>query len=514
MRPTVKLPAQVAVSSIEAAPEIRRRNFFPFPLLWFSLVALEISVISGPRMADADIWMHLRNAQQLVTTHHFLHSDLYSFTAAGSPLVNHEWLSELPFYFAFRAWGLHGLLAVFLVTLWMIFGAMYYLALRRGANCTDAALVTMGAVAVGSFCFGPRMFQFGWLCLAGLLLVLERFLRNGKGLWLLPPLFALWINLHGSWPFGFVVLGIYVVAGLMDLHLPHVVSSRWSPLELRKLLVASAVSVPALFANPYGYKLVLYPFDLLFRQKANMGNVLEWQSVNFQTLWGKLAMLMIVGLLAAVWFSPEPWQLRDIFLTLFALWASLTHVRFLLFAAIILVPILGPRLRLFFPYDAAKDKPWLNLAMTAFIVGIIIWAFPSTSQLRNLEDRTFPHDALNFINERQLSGRLFNWLGYGSYIEWYSPNIQPFVDARMDIFIYNGTYDDYIKIDQLDQPIELLNTYKIQYVLYPSKNPLSYLLSHSTQWRAIYQDTVSTLYERVPEPAPLTMGTSAQGSGA
>src|SRR5579863_9437257 len=427
---------------------VSRRNFFPFSLLWFSLVALEISVISAMRMADADIWMHLRNAQELLTTHVFLHSDLYSFTCYGIPLVNHEWLSELPFYSAYRVWGLAGLLAVFLVTLWLIFGAMYYLALKRGANGSDAALTAMVAVGVGSFCFGPRMFQFGWLCLACLLLILDRFARTGTGLWILPPLFAVWINLHGSWPFGLVILGIWMVAGLVDIQGDHLASQRWSSTELLKLLLAGAASIAALFVNPYGYKLVWYPFDLLFRQKANMNNVVEWQSVNFQTLWGKLALVMVFGLLAAAWFSPEPWNLRDVLLCAFALWTSLTHMRFLIFAAIILLPILAPRVHLFPPYDPEKDKPWLNFAMTALIVVIMFFAFPSTAQLESLTDRTFPHDALNYIQDHRLSGRLFNWLGYGGYLEWFAPNVQPFVDARMDIFVHSGVYDDYLKVDQ------------------------------------------------------------------
>ena len=62
---------------------------------------------------------------------------------------------------------------------------------------------------------------------------------------------------------------------------------------------------------------------------------------------------------------------------------SLNHLRFLPFAAILLVPILSPRLQLFTDYDPKKDKPWLNLAMTAVIVGVILWMYPSAAQLQN-----------------------------------------------------------------------------------------------------------------------------------
>ena len=83
-----------------------------------------------------------------------------------------------------------GLLAVELGLLWLTFGGAYYLALRRGADCADAALVTMAGALLGSFSFGPRMFHFGWLCLMAVMLILDRFERTGSGVWLLPVVFA------------------------------------------------------------------------------------------------------------------------------------------------------------------------------------------------------------------------------------------------------------------------------------------------------------------------------------
>ncbi len=474
------------------------RAFLFLAFVWYSVVAFTIFVLASQRIADTDIWVHLRNAKELLSAHRFLERDLYTFTSAGARLVNFEWLSELPYYFAFQVWGLRGLLAIYLTLLWLIFGAVYWLALRRGAGYGDAALVTIAGAAVGSYSFGPRMFQFGWLCLAVLLLVLNHFEHTGKGLWVLPPLFALWINLHASWVLGFVVLGTCIVCGLGEIHSSRVVSERWTPLELRKLLVASAASLVALFVNPYGYRLVFYPFELLSRQTAVREDLTEWQSVDFHTFWGKLAMFMVLGVLATTWFSPKPWQLRDIVLAAFALWASLTHIRFLLFAAIILIPILGPRLQLFGRGSVKKQQPWANLAAIAIIAGIIAWSYPSAAQLKMIIDSQFPHDALGFMERKQISGRLFHYYGYGGYIEWNAPTIKTFADPRTDIFVYNGVLADYLRINAIDQPFELLDKYKIDYVLFPVGKHLNYVLDHSARWRSIYVDKVVKLYERIP----------------
>ncbi len=46
-------------------------------------------------------------------------------------------------------------------------------------------------------------------------------------------------------------------------------------------------SVAALFINPYGYRLVVYPLDMAFHQKLNIAHVAEWSSVDFHDLRGK-----------------------------------------------------------------------------------------------------------------------------------------------------------------------------------------------------------------------------------
>ena len=170
------------------------------------LLAAVIFGFSVKQIAEPDIWWHLRNAAYLFQHHSFPSVDTYSFTAAGSPWMNFEWLSEVPFFLAFKAMGLQGLLLVYFSLLVLIYIGVYHRSCRAGADCKDATLATLLAIFLGVVSIGPRTLLFGWLCMVGLLLVLDRFQRTGKGLWLLPPLFALWINLHGSWIFGVVVL--------------------------------------------------------------------------------------------------------------------------------------------------------------------------------------------------------------------------------------------------------------------------------------------------------------------
>ena len=485
-------------------------TIFSFPVMClFSLVGL-IYAMCVQTIAEPDIWWHLRNGRYLLQYHSLPRVDMYSYGAAGSPWLDHEWLSEIPFYLGFKAMGLPGIVLVYFVVISLIFAAVYYRTCRSGSDCKDATLVTCAAIFLATVSIGPRTLLFGWLCMAALLLLLDQFERSGKGLWLVPPLFALWINLHGSWVLGMVAMAVTIASGLVEGKWGLVTARRWSPLQWKKLLITLACSMGALFANPFGYRLVVYPFDFLFRQPSNMKKIQEWQSVDFNTATGKIAMLMLCALLAAALFSRRRWRLGEIIVAAIAVWNGLSHTRLLFFSALILPPFLAPRVRLFRPYDKQLDKPWLNAFIMAGIVGAMIFFFPSQSQLQSQIDERYPTNAVEFMQQHNIQGRLFNVYHWGGYIEWKAPDVKPFYDGRTDIFVHNGTFDEGLRVAGVKEPFEVLNKYGIEYVLFETGTPLAYLLDHSAEWKVIYADSLAKLYQRVGVASNATMRHSSE----
>lgn len=511
MQPSSREASPIANGAVRQRPGSFWRNLtatiFSFPAVCLMLLVIVVFAASVKKIAEPDIWWHLRNARYLLVNHSFPSVDTYSFTATGSAWLNHEWLSEIPFYLGFRAAELRGLLLVYFSLLLLIFAGVYYLSCLAGAERKNAAVATLGAILLGEVSVGPRMLLFGWLCMVGLLIVLERFRQTGRGLWMLPPLFAVWINFHGSWVFGLVVLAITIASGLVEGEWGLVFSHRWTQSELRKLLIAVGASIVALFANPFGYKLVLYPFDLLFRQQTNLKHIDEWMSVDFQTGTGRLALAAILAVLAAALFSRRRWRLDGVGLTAFALWAALTHVRFLFFLGLIVVPILAPRLKFFPPHDPDAEKPWLNAVIMAGIVAGLIFFFPSEAVLQATVDATYPTAALAFMQKQHINGRIFNNYGFGGYMEWVAPEFKPFIDGRADLFVYNGTFDEHVHAASMESTFEILDKHQIEYALLKPDQPLTYVLQHASGWKTIYADKTAVLLQRVPplvseSPAP------------
>ena len=150
----------------------------------------------------------------------------------------------------------------------------------------------------------------------------------------------------------------------------------------------------------------------------------------------------------------------------FALWAALSHVRFLFFAGLILAPILAPRLKLFPPYERELDKPWLNAGIMAAVVGVADLLLSVNGKLTTDKwTKNIPPPHWSFMQRQHINGRIFNQYAWGGYMEWNAPELKPFTDGRTDIFVYNGTFDDYVKAVLIQSPFEILDKYKIDYVL-------------------------------------------------
>src|SRR5438552_11076201 len=101
------------------------RAISSFPALIVGILIAKVYWTCRDNIADPDLWWHLRNAQHFIATWRFPNVDTYSFTAAGAPWVNHEWLSELFYYGAFSAFGLRGVYLVFASVLAVLVVAVF-----------------------------------------------------------------------------------------------------------------------------------------------------------------------------------------------------------------------------------------------------------------------------------------------------------------------------------------------------------------------------------------------------
>jgi hypothetical protein len=480
--------------------ELRRwfRLGFSFPaMLTVLLVTLQF-MMSHRNVPDPDIWWHLRNAEYLFQHHQLPRFDMYSFTVAGHPWINHEWLAEVPYYLAWRAWGLSGLNMLLFVVIELIFLGLLYLCYQESGHFKASIVACCFSTFLASVSFGPRTILFGYVYLVVLLIILQRFRREGRGpLWLIPPLFCLWINTHGSWLLGLVIFSIIGAAGLVSGGWGRVDAEPWTPSQLRKLVVAWVMSVAALFANPFGYRLVLYPLDLAFRQRLNIAHVEEWVSVNFHEPRGRLVLVLLLTILLSALLRGSRWTLAELGLVIFALYSGLTYIRFLFLLGIAVAPVMAKILDFVPPYRAEIDTPLVNALAIFLMVAGMVHYWPTSAKLQGFVDQQYPAEILPYLRAHPPADPMLNFYLWGGYLGWNDRNVKVFVDSRVDIFEYAGVFKDYIDLLELKQPKSLLDKYNIRYVLFPHSEPLTGVLEHDPEWKVLYSGPISVLLERV-----------------
>jgi hypothetical protein len=452
----------------------------------------------GPVMRDPDLWWHLRNAQVLLTSHHFIRQDIYSFTTVGQPWINPEWLAEIPYYLAFRVFAERGVFLVMIFAVDLIIAGALLLCYRRSGQISASWLATWIAVLLAAINIGPRTILFGWLCFLAEMLLLDAFRRSRDRLWLLVPLFALWINLHGTWLIGYGFFVLFLASGLAEGSWGSIESVRWTPQQWRKLITVGTASLAALFLNPYGWRLVVYPFDLIFRQRLNVAVIDEWHSVDFQSYYGTVVFLMVAGIMLFTLAQRRSWLLSDVLFALAAFYAALTHKRFLFLAGIIVCPMLSIELasHVFSPYDPKKDKRWLNVAIMSVFYLFGIYHVPPSADLHAAESRYFPAAALPDLTSHCTNRRVLNRYEWGGYLIWNAREIPVFLDSRTDIFEHHGVLLDYLKATGLNDSLAILDRYRIGCVLLDRNSELVYLLRHQSGWSVQHEGAVATLMLR------------------
>jgi hypothetical protein len=338
---------------------------------------------------------------------------------------------------------------------------------------------------------------FGWLCLLAELSILQRSTTHMRALWALPPLFAVWINTHGSWMIGLVVYVVFTAANAVRVD----VGNLWSPgmqwPDLRRRILVLVLSVLALFVNPYGWRLVVYPFDLAFRQKLNVANVQEWHTIDLHTPRGKLVLVSMV--LLAIWqiVRPRRWKLADLLLVLLGVYSGFTYSRFLFLLALLAVPSIAATLSLDNAPRQEKNRGLLNAAGMLFLLAMVWSSLHHRQGPDPRAGQPLPVDFGPAVAALPPSARVFNEYTWGGRLIW-TNHLPVFVDSRVDIFEYNGTFKDYLDIVHLNNSLDLLDKHRITHVLFPADAPLVYLLQNTSRWKTIEQRDGVVLLARSP----------------
>jgi hypothetical protein len=459
------------------------------------------------RVGDPDYWWHVRTGQWMVDNHAFARMDLYTYTIAGTPWTDHEYLSQLLFYALSRIGGLLAVSVFFGAVVWGGFLVILARIRQRAFSPIVAAATLILGAGAGFPVWGPRPQMFDFL-FAGLELYwLERFLSGrGRSIWFLPLLVVLWANLHGGFVFAFFFLALAIVALLVrriiDGDTAHLVAAR-------TLAVIAVLSGVAALLTPYGPSLFVYVWRTQFSSQLSTF-VREWQSPDFHMVSMLPFGLMVLAVLTGfAWRRP---QLHDVLFVLGTLVLAMRAWLFIPMFVVAAAPVIAWEwsdawIRLRDRLEATtfgqvqewrREAELMLLAVVALLgVGFAVYTLRGQTAATKVN---YPVAAADWLAAHPSVGtRMLNEYSWGGYLAW-----RFYPEQSRRVFIYGESelmgdtlLAQYADINNLRPDWgRLLDEYRVDYIIFPTGTPLVGALDGSSQWHRAYADSLAVIFVR------------------
>lgn len=470
--------------------------------------ALVFIATAVDRNYQTDLWHHLARGRAIVAEDRLLNADRFTYTVAGQPLQDVNWLWQVLFYRLHTLGGLPLVQTVNSALLAVMMALLVVLAWRR---CNS--LLAANAICLFAF-FGLwqmliiRPQTFSLLLFVLLYGVLEEAVHR-RWLLLVPPLImALWVNVHGGFPIGLVLIGAYVVASVLECF-------RTSPERQRRdlhlWLLCLLASLAATLANPYGWR--VYEYVGLTSSTASGRPIDEWLPPSLNLLTGKIWALSLLLLLIGLAFSPRRPTLREICLLCCFLPLACGSVRMVAWWLLICAPILAAQLTALSPrlreFDAEDDRPSLGNALACgCLVFVMILSLPWLEAFNPILSRpgrahrteTDLQAVADRLRTEGHGGRIFTRFAWGEYFGWsLAPDYTVFMDGRIEI-IPDAVWMQYTAVTRGRADWEtILAHYDVDYLILDTSgyhHDLLPFVERSLAWRELDRRGDAILFAR------------------
>ena len=319
----------------------------------------------------------------------------------------------------------------------------------------------------------------------------------------------IWVNLHGGFIAGFILLGVYLIGNLAQSFSPDAEKRSSSRKRATVLASVTALCLLASLINPYGYHILLFPFNLV-SNRFLMDHVSEFISPNFHEIVPfKYLLFLMIAFLA---LSRERLDIVELLLVLIFTNMALYSARHIPLFAIISAPIimrqgeaiLNGRHGVFFDFLKRRSEAISSIDKAAIgyfwpIVGVLaVIFFAAYGRVEyKFDPKKKPVAAVEFLKREHIKGNMFNSDEFGDYIIYAAwPDYKVFFDGRSDMY---GTekLKEYFNVTQIGQGWEkVLEKYDINWIIFDSNSILSRVLIENDGWRLIYSDKVANIFVR------------------
>jgi len=531
-----------AIESPQAAPD--RHNQGEDPNRWLRvlfpstadlifalfLVFLATGPLAVKLLGDAGIGWHIRTGELIWQSKAVPRLDPFSSTMRGQPWYAWEWLYDMAVGALHGAGGLNAVVFFNALAIAATFAFVFRKMTRRGAGVTLAVVLLLFAAIASSVHFLARPHVFSWLFTLIWFELLRDYELDGniRRLFWLPAIMLAWVNVHGGFLVGLVLLGVYSLAFILESLISKSDSRISSPVRKAEILAVFGVACAGVtLVNPYGYLLHVHIYRYL-SDKFLMDHINEFLSPNFHGIPQKSFAIIILVTLAALATARQKMATSELLVILFAVYSGLYATRNMPVSALLLVMIVGPQLsralangsssaglsgiasRLRANYagferrmgalESRLSGHWLPI-VTILVGG---WVCLHGGRLGSLQAMTatfdgnrFPVQAVDWLDREGVRDPVFctdSWGGYVIYREF--PKLQVVIDDRHDL--YGPEYlMNYLKVIRVEPGWgQALAATHASWILLPRQSAATTLLREVHAWTVNYEDKTAVLFRR------------------
>lgn len=485
-----------------------------------SLIGIVIAV-GFTKVIDYDIWWHLISGELIFKWRQILPYDIFSYTAPGTPWINHEWLYQVGVWLLLNHFGIVSITILKLVLTICITWAVYstFKTLLKSQNAALWGTIIM-IVGIGDRIM-DRPFLFSILFTTWFILELYRFADGArKSLWALPIAQIVWINLHGAGILGPEIVLAFALGESLQSWLG--APSPLSRGRLKHLWLVGFACLAACAVNPYGIDVFLLSFSLpdmryimMFTQEWIPALDERLGVITSQVIFRIVLVLIFISYL----INRKEARFSHLALTAVASILVLNGRRFTTDFVLINLPIIFFNLRgfarsLLLPVEG-HFKDWFNVAAVSLVsimtlrygVPITITLSEPTGEFGTGAPSFFaPAKMVDFLETNDIHGRMFNEMGIGAYLmfrRW--PRDLVFLDGRTPIY-GDEFYRKFIEAFQLPKNFDTLDEeWHFDYLVFGmaqawEQRGIHTHLWNDPKWKLVYADASQGLVYVKDEP--------------
>lgn len=531
--------ALAAADILPAAPDIRaddrseieplRETISVRSLFRYSpgLVLITIAIADAIRIADPDLWGHLRFGLDVLRTHRLILHEHFSYSAAGHLWNNHEWLTEVLMAASFSHLGVPGLIMMKLActAAVVVFIALALAETGAPPMVQFGVLLYCAVVIKPQLQFRPQMFTFALLAPLVWMLTRDAYRRVGR-LWMAIPILALWANLHGGFIMGIAALGTYAAfSGAQDV----LAGRGW-----RRGAGLSAVTIAATLATlatPYGintWKAVAHALHDPYTRAV----ITEWEplATEIVTRWTEhgprisnyeIGTVLIAATAVCWMLTIEVVDLPLVAIAALMALSAFISKRNLPIAAIAMAAPLARHFAMVLkrlrpdaaaPAFARTRAWWINQGV---LVALSAAMFAQSGLLSRSLTSAYPYPvgACAFLKQHAMKGNVLNDYTWGEYLIWHlAPDFKVFIDGRYDtVYPLRTIYESSLFNYDLPGADKVLDAYPHDFVLISPYSRSRKLMEVRKDWVVIYSDNAALLYARRGSEAARTAGVPVTG---